>query len=59
VDFTLAVKRTCKKQGKYTVKNKPGGTRQNSDGAGATPPFDAPCVTVARRVAPAPPVRCL
>ena len=27
------------------MKRRLGGTRQNSDEAGATPPFDAPCVT--------------
>jgi hypothetical protein len=37
--------RTCKKQRRYPLKRKPGRTRPNSDEAGATPPFDAPCVT--------------
>jgi hypothetical protein len=39
------VMRTCKKQRRYPLKRKPGRTRPNSDEAGATPPFDAPCVT--------------
>src|SRR5437588_1939324 len=45
IRFTLAVTRTCKKQQRYPTKRKPGRTRPNSDEAGATPPFDAPCVT--------------
>src|SRR5580693_3755794 len=36
---------TCKQQRRYPLKRKPGRTRLNSDEAGATPPFDAPCVT--------------
>src|SRR5580704_6315194 len=36
---------TCKKQRRYPLKRRPGRTRPNSDEAGATPPFDAPCVT--------------
>ncbi len=45
IRFTLAVTRTCKKQQRYPQKRKPGTTRPNSDEAGATPPFDAPCDT--------------
>src|SRR5436190_22967944 len=45
IRFTLAVTRTCKKQQRYPTKRKPGRTRPNSDEAGATPPFHAPCVT--------------
>jgi hypothetical protein len=37
--------RTCKKQRRYPTKRKLERTRLNSDEAGATPPFDAPCVT--------------
>src|SRR6266550_8820508 len=45
IRFALAVTRTCKKQQRYSLKRKPERTRPNSDEAGATPPFDAPCVT--------------
>src|SRR5437870_13209375 len=45
IRFTLAVTRTCKKQQRYSLKRKPERTWPNSDEAGATPPFDAPCVT--------------
>jgi hypothetical protein len=45
IRFTLALTRTCKKQRRYPLKRKPGRTRLNSDEAGATPPFDVPCVT--------------
>jgi hypothetical protein len=45
IRFTLAVTRTCKKEQRYSLNRKPGKTRPNSDEAGATPPFDAPCVT--------------
>jgi hypothetical protein len=44
--------RTCKKQRRYPLKRKPGRTRLNSDEAGATPPFDAPCVTASVRSLP-------
>jgi hypothetical protein len=56
IRFTFALKRTCKTEERCTRAGKLASTRQNCDGAGATPPFDAPCVTVARGVAPAPPV---
>ncbi len=45
IRFTLAVTRTCKKAGEMTHQEKLEWTRPNSDEAGATPPFDAPCVT--------------
>jgi hypothetical protein len=43
--FSPAVERTQQNQKRYPLKRKPGRTRPNSDEAGATPPFDAPCVT--------------
>jgi hypothetical protein len=41
----LAVTRSREDQEKYPVKKSPEARGKNSDGAGATPPFDAPCIT--------------
>jgi hypothetical protein len=51
----LGGEENLRKTGQIHVKNKPGSTRPNSDGAGATPPFDAQGVTGLRGVSPARP----
>jgi hypothetical protein len=43
--FRPMLERTSQNETRYPAQRKPGRTRPNSDEAGATPPFDAPCVT--------------
>ena len=43
--FRPMLERTSQNETRYHGQRKPGRTRPNSDEAGATPPFDAPCVT--------------
>ena len=43
--FRSMLERTSQNETRYPAQRKPGRTRPNSDEAGATPPFDAPCVT--------------
>lgn len=51
--FHLGGEESLRKTGEMHREKKPGSTRQNSDRAGATPPFDAWGVTGLRGVAPA------
>lgn len=43
--FRPMLERTSQNETRYTAQRKPERTRPNSDEVGATPPFDAPCVT--------------